>query len=72
VPRWHTGAMASLRHRIVALGGAVAPSGRMTRLRLRVSADVLVTLALATAAVAASVAYQVLVRRSGRRPSSSP
>jgi hypothetical protein len=62
--------MASLRHRIVTLGEAAAPNGRMTRLRLGVSIDLLVTLALAAAAVALTVAYQVLARGSGRRPSS--
>jgi hypothetical protein len=64
--------MGSVRRRVVTIGEAVTPRGRVRRLRWRVSFDHLVTLALAAAALGSSAAYQVLVlRRPGRRRSPS-
>jgi hypothetical protein len=59
--------MGSIR-RVVGMGTAAVPRGRVRRLQLRVSIDLLITLALAAVALASSAAYQVLVaRRPGRR-----
>lgn len=50
------------------MGEAAVPRGHVRRLQLRVSIDLLITLALAAVALASSAAYQVLVvRRLGRR-----
>jgi hypothetical protein len=59
--------MASLRQRIVTLVGATAPGGRVTHLRLRASIDLSLTLALATSALAAAFADQLLAHGPGRR-----
>jgi len=62
--------MGTLRRRLVTIGESAAPRGRVRRLQLRVSIDLLITLALAALALASSAAYQVLVvRRPGRRSS---
>jgi len=62
--------MGTLRKRIVTLGESAAPRGRVRRMQLRMSVDVLATLALATLALALSAAYQVIVAwRPGRRSS---
>jgi hypothetical protein len=62
--------MGTLRRRIVDIGEEVAPRGRITRLRLRLSIDLLVTLGLAALALASAGAYQLVVHgRIGRRSS---
>jgi hypothetical protein len=59
--------MGSVRRRVVTIGDAAVPRGRVRRLQWRVSVDLLVTLALAAVALGSSAAYQVLVvRRPGR------
>jgi len=61
--------MGTLR-RLLFLGEEAVPRGSITRLRLRLSVDLLSTLALAALALAATAAYQVLVhRRPGGRAS---
>lgn len=60
--------MGSVRRRVVTIGEAAVPRGRVRRLQMRVSVDLLITLALAAVALASSAAYQVLLaRRPGRR-----
>jgi hypothetical protein len=62
--------MGSLRRRLVFIGEEAAPRGRVTRMRLRVTVDLLITLVLAAIAVASATAYQLIVnRKPGRRSS---
>ena len=62
--------MGTLGRRVVVIGEEAVPRGRVTRLRLRLSIDLLVTLAVAALALGSSAAYQLLVhRRPGRRSS---
>lgn len=62
--------MGTLRRRIVFIGEEVAPRGRVRRLQVRTSIDLLLTLGLAALALGSSAAYQILVlRRPGRRSS---
>jgi hypothetical protein len=63
--------MGSMRRRVVGMGTAAVPRGHIRRLQVRVSIDLLITLALAGVALASSAVYQVLVaRRPGRRSAS--
>jgi hypothetical protein len=60
--------MGILRRRIVVIGQEAAPRGRIMRMQLRISVDLLITLAVAGFALASATAYQLLVhRRPGRR-----
>jgi hypothetical protein len=62
--------MGTLRRHIRVIGEEAAPRGRIMRMQLRVSVDLLITLAVASLALAAAAAYQLLVhRRLGRRSS---
>jgi hypothetical protein len=62
--------MGTLRQRIVALGDQAAPRGRILQMQLRISMELLITLAIAVSALASATAYQLLVhRRPGRRSS---
>jgi hypothetical protein len=58
-----------LRRSVVRASEAGAPRGKVVRLQMRMTLDLLITLAMVTFAVVSSTAYQVMrlwARRSGR------
>jgi hypothetical protein len=63
------GTAGRLRRSIVRASEAGAPRGKVVRLRMRMTFDLLITLAMVTFAVVSSTAYQVMrlwARRSDR------
>jgi len=61
--------MSALRTILSGLAGAMAPDGTMTRIRLRTTLDMLLTLGVTVFAVVITIGYQVLGRRARGGPS---
>ena len=59
---WHTRGMSALRTVFSALADSMTPDGTMTRMRLRTSIDMLVTLVVTVLAVVLAVGYQLIGR----------